>query len=67
MIFFLFPKIKTVLKGTLFPDTESIIKALTMEFRKILQDAFQDCSEFWKQMMHKCVRLGEDYLEETRL
>ena len=55
--FFLFPKIKFVLKGTHFPDIDSIKMAVTAELGKIPKDAFQECIESWKRRMHECVRL----------
>ncbi len=43
--FVLFPKIKSVLKGTHFPDIDSIKMAATTELRKIPEDTFQKCIE----------------------
>ena len=53
--FFLFPKIKSVLKGTHFSDIDSIKKAVTTELKKIPENAFQECFESWKKQMHKCL------------
>ena len=41
--FFLFPKIKSVLKGTHFSDIDSIKMAATTELKKIPENAFQEC------------------------
>ena len=51
--FFLFPKIKSVLKETHFSDIDSIKIAATTEFKKIPENAFQECFESWKRQMHK--------------
>ena len=51
--FFLFPKIKFVLKGTHFSDIGSIKMAATTELKKIPENAFQECFKLWKRRMHK--------------
>ena len=61
--FFLFPKIKSVLKGTHFSDIDSIKKDATTEIKKIPENAFQECFESWKKRMHKCLRVEGDYFE----
>ena len=61
--FFLFPKIKSVLKGTHFSDIDSIKKAVTTELKKIPENAFQECFESWKKRMHKCLRVEGNYFE----
>ena len=43
--FFLFPKIKSVLKRTHFSDIDSVKKAATTELKKIPENAFQKCFE----------------------
>ena len=61
--FFLFPKIKPVLKGTHFSDIDSIKKAVTTELKKIPENVFQECFESWKKRMHKCLRVQRGYFE----
>ena len=46
--FFLFPKIKSVLKGTHFSDIDSIKKAVTTELKKIPENAFQKFLNYGK-------------------
>ena len=65
--FFLFPKLKGVIKGTRFPDVEAIQRAVTMEPRRIPEEAFRGCIEVWKKRMHKCVRLEGNYFEGDKL
>ena len=43
--FFLFPKIKSVLKGIYFSDIDSIKIAATTELKKIPKNTFQECFE----------------------
>ena len=61
--FFLFPKIKSVLKGTHFSDIDSIKMAATTELKKIPKNSFQECFESWKRRMHKCFQAEGNYFE----
>ena len=72
MIFFLFPNLKGVIKGTRFPDVEAIKyggmwRAVTTELQRIPEEAFQGCIEVWKKWMDKCVRLEGNYFEGDKL
>ena len=61
--FFLFPKIKSVLKRTHFSDINSIKMAATTELKKIPENAFQRGIESWKRQMHKCFKVEGNYFE----
>ena len=65
--FFLFPKLKGVIKGTRFPDVEAIKRAMTTELQRILEETFRGCIEAWKKTMDKCVRLEGNYFEGDML
>ena len=65
--FFLFCKIKFVLKGTHFSDIDSIKMAATMELKKIPENAFQECFELRKKQMHKCFQVEGHYFKGIRL
>jgi len=43
--FFLFPKLKVVIKGTRFQDSEAIKTAGMRELRAIPEESFQECVE----------------------
>ncbi len=43
--FFLFPKLKGVIKGTRFPDVEAIKRAVMTELRRIPEEAFRGASK----------------------
>ena len=47
--FILFSKIKSVLKEINFFDIDPIKMAVTMELKKIPENAFQECFESWKR------------------
>ena len=61
--FFLFPKIKSVLKRTHFSDIDSIKMAATTELKKIPENAFQERIESSKRRMHKCFKVEGNYFE----
>ena len=65
--FFLFPKIKFVLKEINFFGIDSIKMAATTELKKFSENAFQECIEFEKRQMHKCSKVEGDYFEGIRL
>ena len=53
--FFLFPKLKGIMKGMRFQDIQAIKRAVTKELRAILKKSFQECMEAWQRRMEKCV------------
>ena len=61
--FFLFPKLKGVIKGSRFSDVQSIKRAVTKELRAIPKKSFQECMEAWQRRMEKCVKARGDYFE----
>ena len=63
--FFLFPKLKEVIKGTCFQDSEAIKTALTRELRVIPEEFFQECVEAWQRRLEKCIRAHEITLKAT--
>ena len=65
--FFLFLKLKEVIKGTRFQDSEAIKTAVTRELWAILEKSFQECVEAWQRRLEKCIRAQEDYFEGDML
>ena len=65
--FFLFPKLKEVIKGVRFPDVDDIRRAVTTELQQIPEESFQGCMLAWQQRMQKCMRLQGDYFEGQNL
>ena len=45
--FYLFAKLKEVIKGVRSPDMEAIKKAVTTELKRIPEESFQECMEAW--------------------
>ena len=61
--FFLFPKLREVIKGTRFQDSEVIKTAETRELRMIPEESFQECVETWQRRLEKCIRAQADHFE----
>lgn len=62
--FFLFPRIKTVLKGSRFGSIEAIQDAVTRALAKVPIEAFQDAYRAWQSRWKKCVDAQGNYFEE---
>ena len=65
--FFLFPKLKEVIKGTHVEDVEAIKKAVTKELRAMLQESHQESMEAWQKRMAKFIKAEGDYFEGEKL
>ena len=65
--FFLFPKLKGVIKGARFQDSKAITTAVMKELRAIPMESFQKCIEAWQQRLEKCIRAQGDYFEGDKL
>ena len=54
--FFLFPKLKKVIKGTRLQDSEAIKTAVARELRAILEESFQKSEKAWQRKLEKRIR-----------
>ena len=64
--FYLFPKIKSVLKGTHFVSVENV-KAKTAEIlNSLTEHDLRNCFERWQHRMQLCVNSEVDYFEGDR-
>jgi len=61
--FFLFPKLKTTLKGRCFQTIEEIQENLIRELHAITESAFQEAFQQWKKCWEWCIASRGDYLE----
>jgi transposase len=62
--FFLFPKIKSTLKGKRFKDTEDIKRNVTEELLELHGNEFKKCFQQFYERTQKCVTSQGDYFEE---
>ena len=65
--FFLFPKLKEVIKETRFQDAATIKTTVTRELRAIPEESFQKFVEAWQWRLEKCIRAQEEYFEGNML
>ncbi|KAJ4426506.1 hypothetical protein ANN_27320, partial [Periplaneta americana] len=61
--FWLFPKLKTLLKGSRFESREEIMRNATTELNTIPKEDFQRCFRQWKDRWAKCVQAQGAYFE----
>ena len=61
--FFLFPKLKTTLKGRRFQTIEEIQENAIRELRAITESAFQEAFQQWKKRWERCIASRGDYFE----
>jgi hypothetical protein len=63
--FFLFPKLKSTLKGQGFESIEDTEENSLTELRSIpkKKKSFQDCFQNWKNLWERCIKTGGEYFE----
>ena len=61
--FFLFPKIKEILKGGHFDDIDDIRSNTMAALKAIQQNQFQNCFEGWTRRWHQCIASQGEYFE----
>lgn len=61
--FWLFPRLKSVLKGTHFASMEEIKATVTRELRSINESDFAQCFRGWQTRMQRCIDSRGDYFE----
>jgi hypothetical protein len=62
-LFFLFPKLKSTLKGHRFQTIEEIEENSLWDLRAIPQNVFQDAFQNWKIRWMGCIDSGGEYFE----
>jgi len=61
--FFLFPKIKEILKGRHFDDTDNTRNNTTAALKAIPQNQFQNCFEGWTKRWNRCIASLWEFFE----
>jgi len=61
--FFVFLKIKEILKGRHFDGIDDIRSNTTAALKGIPQNQFQNCFEGWTRRWHRCIAYQEEYFE----
>jgi hypothetical protein len=62
--FFLFPRLKSTLRGKRFQDVSEIHLNMTRHLQAIPEQAYQTCIEKWKDRWNHCIQSGGSYFEE---
>ncbi|UYV76804.1 hypothetical protein LAZ67_14002066 [Cordylochernes scorpioides] len=62
--FFLFPKLKAVLKGRHFDTRDDIIEKSPLALKSIPKEAYKNCFDNWEKRWHWCVEARGDYFEK---
>jgi hypothetical protein len=65
--FFLFPKLKSTLKGRRFDTFDEIQKKSTKDLFVIPKEAFQKACQIWQKRWERCVASEENYFEGDKL
>jgi hypothetical protein len=63
MDFFLFPRLKSIMKGTCFADVAAIQECVTAILRSIPKEAFADSFQKLYKGFQQCVVKDGDYFE----
>jgi len=61
--YFMFPKIKEILKGRHFDDIDVIRSNTTAALKAVPQNQFQNCFEGWTRRWHWCIATQGEYFE----
>ena len=65
--FWVFPRLKIVIKGTLFSSSEEIRASVTKEQKSRKQEEFAKCICGWQDRMQKCINSEGEYFEGDNL
>jgi transposase len=65
--FFLFPKLKSTLKGCRFESIEAIKTNLLAHLRSIPETAFQECFRTLKKRWQHCIQSRGEYFEGDKV
>lgn len=62
--FYLFPLVKSTLKGTHFQSVEKVKAKMADLLKKVTPNDLQHCFEQWKTCMQQCIDREGEYVEE---
>jgi hypothetical protein len=60
---FLFPKLKSTLKGGRFQTIQEIMENSQMELRAVPKKGYQDCIQKWQRRLERCINAGGEYFD----
>lgn len=62
--FFLFPKVKSAMRGNLFPTSNDAVQAYMDELEKLEPSDYRNCFSSWFRRMDKCIDANGEYFEK---
>ena len=65
--FWIFPRLKIVIKGTHFSSSEEIKVSGTKELKMLKEEKFAKCFRGWQELMQKCINSQGEYFEGDNL
>jgi hypothetical protein len=64
--FYLFPRMKSALKGTHFQSVNEVKSKTADLLNRVSTDDLQHCIGQWKIHMYRCIVWGGEYVEQSR-
>ena len=64
--FFLFPKLKGILKGTCFQGVKDVKTSMTRHLKTVTKEEFLQCFKVWSKRMEKCIKANGEYFEGNK-
>jgi hypothetical protein len=61
--FYLFPKVKNIMRGEHFVDVDTIKRETMQVLKELTKEDMQHCFQEWKQCWTKCILSGGEYFE----
>lgn len=61
--FFLFPKLKSTMKGERFDDIDTLKRNTETELKAFTNNDFKNCIAQWKRRLNHCIEASGDYFE----
>jgi len=64
--FFLYPSMKSNMRGVKYESREEIIQAVYAELKRLSKNGLSHVFEMWRHRWNKCIRLQGEYVKRTR-
>jgi [histone H3]-lysine36 N-dimethyltransferase SETMAR len=61
--FYLFPKVKNIMRGEHFVDVDTIKRETTKLLKELTKEDMQHCFQEWEKRWTKCILSGGEYFE----
>ena len=65
--FYLFPKVKNIMRGEHYVDVDTIKRETTKLLKELTKEDTQHCFQEWEKRWTKCILSGGEYLESDHI